>query len=69
MKKRVAGYIRVSSKDQTKGESLITQKKAIQKHIQSQGWKEMKIYADEGISGGSLIKRLSLQKLLEDAMT
>jgi len=33
MKKRVAGYIRVSSKDQTKGESLITQKKAIQKHM------------------------------------
>ncbi|MCK5506140.1 MAG: recombinase family protein [Thermodesulfovibrionia bacterium] len=64
---KVAGYIRVSSKEQIKGESLSTQRRAIEKYAKLQGWKYINTYADEGISGGSVDKRLALQQLLTDA--
>lgn len=67
MTKRVGGYIRVSSKGSaTKGESLTTQDKAIKDFCKSNGWKLTKIYADEGISGGTVKKRPALQQLLKD---
>ena len=67
-KTRAAGYIRVSSREQaTSGESLHTQRKAIEVFIKAQGWKLTNIYADEGISGGSVQGRKDLQQLLKDA--
>ncbi len=45
MQKIAAGYIRVSSKEQaSKGESLLTQRKAIQDYIKSQDWNLYDIY-------------------------
>jgi site-specific DNA recombinase len=52
-RKRVAGYVRVSSKEQTEGESLSTQQQSTGDFVKAQGWKLTDIYADEGISGGS----------------
>ncbi len=67
-KKRAVGYVRVFSKQQaSSGESLTTQRKAIKDFVKSQGWKLGKVYADEGISGGSVKERKDLQQLLEDA--
>ncbi len=67
-KKRAVGYVRVSSKEQAQsGESLSTQRKAIEDFVKAQGWKLTKIYADEGISGGSVKERKALQQLLKDA--
>ncbi|MBW1765355.1 MAG: recombinase family protein, partial [Deltaproteobacteria bacterium] len=61
-----AGYIRVSSKEQTEGESLSTQRQSIKNYIKQQGWKLTDIYADEGISGGSIKERHALLQLLQD---
>jgi site-specific DNA recombinase len=61
-----AGYIRVSSKEQTEGESLSTQRQSIKTYIKQQGWKLTDIYADEGISGGSIKERHALLQLLQD---
>jgi site-specific DNA recombinase len=66
--KRAVGYVRVSSKRQaTEGESLSTQKNAINNWINSQGWKLVEIYADEGKSGGTVEGRPALKRLLHDA--
>ena len=52
MKMKVAGYIRVSTRDQVeKGESLKTQEKQIKDFVRLKDWKLVKIYRDEGISG------------------
>ena len=68
MEKMAVGYVRVSTVKQAKeGESLSTQKEAIQNHAKRHELKLTKIYADEGISGGSVNKRPALRQLLEDA--
>ena len=54
---KAAGYIRVSSKEQIGGESLSTQRKSIKRFARQQEWKLTEIYADEGISGGSVKER------------
>ncbi len=65
---KAAGYVRVSSKEQTEGESLSTQRESIKGFVKAQGWKlaETGIYADEGISGGSVEKRPGLLRCLHD---
>jgi site-specific DNA recombinase len=69
--KRVAGYIRVSSKEQAeKGQSLATQGNAIENFIKNkkeQNWKLINIYSDEGISGASFKNRNALKNLMDDA--
>ena len=50
MPKRVAGYIRVSSEDQTKNWSLSAQGKTIRDYCSAKGWVLAEIYADEGHS-------------------
>ncbi len=68
MKKRAAGYVRVSSRDSaTTGESLTTQRKAIKDFAKTQGWNLTKIYADEGISGSTVNERPGLVQLLKNA--
>jgi len=64
--KRAAGYIRVSSKEQTEGESLSTQRQSIRDFVKAQGWKLTDIYSDEGISGGSVKERHALLQCLYD---
>ena len=63
---RAAGYARVSSKEQTDNESLSTQRQSIRNFVKNQGWKLMDIYADEGISGGSVKERHALLQCLHD---
>jgi len=63
---KAAGYIRVSSKEQVEGESLSTQRASIKNFAKAQGWKLMDIYADEGISGGSVKERQALLRCLDD---
>ncbi len=63
---KAAGYVRVSSKEQTEGESLSTQRKSIEKYCKAQGYKLTEIYADEGISGGSVKDRHALLRCIYD---
>jgi site-specific DNA recombinase len=69
MTSRAAGYVRVSTPIQAKeGESLSTQRQAIEKYCKSkEGVELVEIYADEGISGAVTEKRHGLLRLLEDA--
>jgi site-specific DNA recombinase len=67
-KKKVAGYIRVSTPMQAEtGEGLNTQKELIRKFIEDKGWALHDFYADEGISGSKSENRPKLQQLLHDA--
>ncbi|EIM65489.1 recombinase family protein [Desulfobacter postgatei] len=63
---KAAGYIRVSSKEQVDGESLSTQRQSIKNYCKANGYKLVKIYADEGISGGTVKERHSLLQCLYD---
>ena len=65
---KAAGYVRVSSKEQVGGESLSTQRQSIKDYAKAQGWKLTDIYADEGISGGSVKERHALLRCLQDGM-
>ncbi len=66
--KRAVGYVRVSSKAQAeKGESLTTQRDGIKRYIEAHEWTLVEIFADEGISGGSVKRRPDLQRLLSEA--
>jgi site-specific DNA recombinase len=64
---KAAGYIRVSSKEQIEGESLSTQRQSIKSFAKQQDWELIDIYADEGISGGSVKERGALLECLHDA--
>jgi site-specific DNA recombinase len=63
----IAGYVRVSSMQQVKaGSSLSDQKKSIETYASSTGCEIYKIYTDEGISG-TKANRPALQQMKEDA--
>lgn len=65
--KRVAAYARVSTDHEDQQTSLAAQvdyyKKKIKEHP---GWTFVKVYADEGISGLSTVKRESFNKMIAD---
>lgn len=68
--KKAVGYVRVSTSRQVKeGESLTTQRKALNKYAKKNDYDLVEIYADEGISGGSVEKRPGLRALLQDAQS
>jgi len=64
--KKAAGYIRVSTYGQKENESLPIQTESIKKVAKAHGYKFTKMYADEGISGGTVKDRPGLQLCLED---
>ncbi|XOF35306.1 MAG: recombinase family protein [Candidatus Electrothrix sp. YB6] len=65
---KAVGYVRVSTHHQVKGgESLTTQRKDLNSYAKKNEYELVKIYADEGISGGSVEKRPGLRALLKDA--
>lgn len=66
---KAAGYVRVSSREQVDNESLSTQRQSIKNFAKAQGWKLVDIYADEGISGGSVKDRHALQQCLHDGQS
>jgi len=63
---KAAGYVRVSSKEQVEGESLSTQRQSIKNFCKANGYQLIEIYADEGISGGSVKERHALLRCLYD---
>ena len=64
---QAVGYIRVSTPGQAKeGESLRTQREAIERYAQDREWVLTEVYPDEGISGAKN-NRPALNTLLEDA--
>ena len=64
-----AGYIRVSTEDQTHGYSLDAQRAGIQEYCERNGYQLVLIYADEGVSAHTdkISKRPQLRLLLEHA--
>jgi len=65
--KKAVSYVRVSTSRQAKeGESLSTQRKALQAFAKGNNFDLVEMYSDEGISGGSVEKRPGLQTLLQD---
>ena len=63
---KAVGYIRVSTEEQARdGVSLDNQRKRIEAFCVAKDWTLERIYADEGVSGGSL-KREGIQELISD---
>lgn len=66
---KAVGYIRVSTPGQATEDktSPENQRKSIKEYISREGWKFVGFYEDLGISGGGMVERKGLQKLLFDA--
>lgn len=65
---RAALYIRVSTEEQAEhGYSLDAQKKRLIEYCNQKNYEIYKLYADEGISGASIEKRVSLIEMIKDA--
>lgn len=65
-KKRIGGYIRVSTEKQVMGYSIEGQITQIEQYRQFNGYELVDIYADRGISGKSM-NRPELHRMLNDA--
>ncbi|HDD7479725.1 recombinase family protein [Staphylococcus hominis] len=65
-KKRIGGYIRVSTEKQVMGYSIEGQITQIEQYCQFNGYELVDIYADRGISGKSM-NRPELHRMLNDA--
>lgn len=65
-KKRIGGYIRVSTEKQVMGYSIEGQITQIERYCQFNSYELVDIYADRGISGKSM-NRPELQRMLNDA--
>lgn len=66
--KKVAVYCRVSTEKEEQINSFESQKRYFERYIQAkEGWQFYKIYADEGISGTSTIKRKAFNEMMEAA--
>lgn len=61
---RAAGYVRVSTASQARGESLPAQRDRVARRIEAEGWQLTTIYEDAGRSGRSSDTRPALQTLL-----
>lgn len=64
---RIAAYCRVSTDHTDQLNSLETQREFFQQYAIQYGHKLFRVYADEGITGTSVKRRVEFQKLMEDA--
>ena len=64
---KIAAYCRVSTDKDEQLDSLEHQKEFFNEYAIKNGHKLVRLYADEGISGTSLKKRVEFQRLLQDA--
>ncbi|MBP0990150.1 MAG: recombinase family protein [Oscillospiraceae bacterium] len=64
---KIAAYCRVSTDKESQLDSLENQKVFFKSYAEREGFELFAIYADEGISGRQLKKRLQFLKMLEDA--
>ncbi len=62
--KRVALYLRVSTKEQAQGYSLDSQREALSEWSEDQGWQISGIYEDRGASGTTVKGRLKFQEMI-----
>ena len=66
-RKKMACYCRVSTDKEEQLQSLEKQKEYFGKFAKDKGYELYDIYADEGISGKQVKKRIKFQEMLEDA--
>ena len=67
---RVAAYARVSTDKDDQANSFESQVKYFTEFIEKQdGWKLVRVYSDEGISGTSTHKRASFNSMIDDVMS
>ena len=64
---KIAAYCRVSTDKDEQLDSLEHQKEFFTEYATKNGHKLVRLYADEGISGTSLKRRVEFQRLLQDA--
>ena len=64
---RIAAYCRVSTDREEQKDSLAHQKEFFLEYARKNGYDLFRLYADEGITGTSLKKRVEFQRLMEDA--
>lgn len=64
---RIAAYCRVSTDREEQKDSLAHQKEFFLEYAEKNGYDLFRLYADEGISGTSLKKRVEFQRLMRDA--
>lgn len=65
--KTVGIWLRVSTEDQVKGESLEHHEKRARMYCESRGWEIAKVYRLEGVSGKAVIATPQAQQMLADA--
>ena len=67
---RVAAYARVSTDKDDQANSFESQVKYFTEFIEKQdGWKLVRVYSDEGISGTSTHKRAGFNSMIDDVMS
>lgn len=64
---KIAAYCRVSTDREEQKDSLAHQKEFFLEYAKKNGYDLFRLYADEGISGTSLKKRVEFQRLMQDA--
>ena len=64
---KIAAYCRVSTDREEQKDSLAHQKEFFLEYARKNGYDLFRLYADEGISGTSLKKRVEFQRLMQDA--
>ena len=64
---RIAAYCRVSTDREEQKDSLAHQKEFFLEYARKNGYELFRLYADEGITGTSLKKRVEFQRLMQDA--
>jgi len=64
---RIAAYCRVSTDREEQKDSLAHQKEFFSEYARKNGYELFRLYADEGISGTSLKKRMEFQQMMRDA--
>lgn len=67
MPKTVGIWLRVSTEDQVRGESLEHHEKRARMYCESRGWAVAETYRLEGVSGKAVIATPEAQRMLADA--
>ncbi len=65
--RRVALYVRVSTREQAEGHSLDSQRADLTAWASAEGWEVFEVYEDPGASGTSVEGRFGFQRMIRDA--
>jgi site-specific DNA recombinase len=64
-----AGYLRRSGDDDTQADSIPEQRRAVQEYADAHGYRVIRWYVDDAISGDDTARRVGFLKMLKDAQT